>query len=85
MDTYDSDRRHIALVNSAQSIKNGIKIFKMLKTFGLNDSDVEVARANLFKSLDDSEHKILIDEEVEGQQEHFDNACPFTLNNKPLY
>lgn len=79
LDTYGSDRRHVALVNSAQSIKNGIKIFKMLKTFGLNDSDVEVARVNLFKSLDDPQQKLLIDEGVEDQQEHFDNVSPLTL------
>lgn len=66
----------MALVNSAQSIKNGIKIFKMLKTFGLNNPDIEVARANLFKSIDDPCQKILIDEGVEGQQEHFDNVSP---------
>ncbi|TVY87798.1 2,4-dichlorophenol 6-monooxygenase, partial [Lachnellula willkommii] len=73
LDSYEDDRRHVALVNSAQSIKNGIKIFKMLKTFGLNNPDIAVARANLFKSIDDPAQKILIDEGVEGQQEHFDN------------
>lgn len=85
LDTYGSDRRHVALVNSAQSIKNGIKIFKMLKTFGVNDSDVEIARANLFKSLDDPHQKLLIDEGVGGQQEHFDNARPLTPNNNFPY
>lgn len=74
LDTHDADQRHVALVNSAQSIKNGIQIFKMLKTFGLNHSDIEVARANLYKSIDDPHQKLLIDKGIQGQLEHFDNA-----------
>ncbi len=80
LDTYGSDRRHVALVNSAQSIKNGVMIFKMLKTFGLNHPDVEAARANLFKSLNDPHQKLLIDKGVEDQQEHFDNARALSQN-----
>jgi hypothetical protein len=73
LDTYETDRRPVAMVNSIQSVKNGQKIFNLLKTLGLGD-DVERARANLYKSIHDPKIKTSIDEQVEGQREHFDNV-----------
>lgn len=34
LDTYNADRRHVAEVNSLQSVKNGQKIFGLLKSLG---------------------------------------------------
>ncbi|KAI7778068.1 hypothetical protein LA080_002643 [Diaporthe eres] len=74
LDSYQADRRHVALVNSAQSVKNGTRIFSFLKALGLAGiNDVEVARANLSRSIHDLEKQQMIAEEVEAQREHFDN------------
>ncbi|KAL1880272.1 hypothetical protein Plec18167_003675 [Paecilomyces lecythidis] len=75
LDTYELERRQVALVNSQQSVKNGKKIFGFLRTLGITDLDVNVARENLWRRINnnDPEIKKLIDEGVEGQREHFDN------------
>lgn len=79
LDTYDADRRHIAEVNSQQSVKNGKKIFSLLKALGTTGSDIDQARQNLLASLSNPTQKAHIDSEVEGQQEHFDNVSTFPL------
>jgi hypothetical protein len=73
LDTYEAERRHVAIVNSMQSVKNGKKIFGLLKTLGLGD-DLLAARENLYASLKDPAKVKLIDEGVEDQREHFDNV-----------
>ncbi|KAI8938280.1 hypothetical protein NX059_005938 [Plenodomus lindquistii] len=74
LQTYEDDRRQIALVNSTQSVKNGKKIFSFLKALGTAGiDDVEEARKNLHKSTRDPEKQDMIAREVEGQREHFDN------------
>lgn len=73
LDTYESDRRHVAIVNSMQSVKNGQEIFRLLKLLGIGD-DVAQARKNLYTSLKDPTKTKLIDQGIEGQREHFDNV-----------
>ncbi|KAL3455059.1 FAD binding domain-containing protein [Aspergillus heterothallicus] len=73
LDTYHSDRRQVAIVNSQQSVKNGQKIFGLLKALGTTDEDVEVARKNLHKNIQDPEAMIEINRGIEEQREHFDN------------
>jgi hypothetical protein len=73
LDTYDAERRQVALVNSQQSVKNGMKIFGLLKTLGTTDSDVDVARQNLYQTIHDEKAMIDINESIENQREHFDN------------
>lgn len=73
--SYVADRRQIALVNSAQSVKNGKTIFSFLKTLGIAGiEDVAEARENLYRSIHDPAKQKMIDDEVEGQREHFDNV-----------
>lgn len=80
LDSYEGDRRQIALTNSAQSIKNGNKIFSFLKTLGTAGiDDLEEARANLQRSIHDPAKQKMIADEVEGQREHFDNASFFPI------
>jgi 2-polyprenyl-6-methoxyphenol hydroxylase-like FAD-dependent oxidoreductase len=75
LDTYGSERRHIAMISSAQSVKNGKQIFSFLKTLGTSGiEDVEEARRNLHQSIHDPAKQLMIDREVEGQREHFDNV-----------
>jgi hypothetical protein len=80
LDTYEAERRHVAIVNSMQSVKNGKKIFQLLKILGLGD-DVVTARQNLYASLKDPAKVKLIDEGVEDQREHFDNVWTKQLNS----
>jgi len=74
LDTYDAERRHVAEVNSLQSVKNGKRIFSLLKAMGTTHSDVEQARFNLIQSLQDPKQRQSIDRGVEEQREHFDNV-----------
>ncbi|PLB53731.1 3-propionate hydroxylase [Aspergillus steynii IBT 23096] len=73
LDTYESDRRQVAVVNSEQSVKNGKEIFNLLKTLGTTDADTSVARQNLYRNIEDPETIQQINQGIEGQREHFDN------------
>ncbi|CAK7237887.1 hypothetical protein SEUCBS140593_010181 [Sporothrix eucalyptigena] len=74
LDRYEAERRQIALVYAAQSVKNGKKIFSFLKALGTAGiEDVDEARANLHRSIHDAAKQEMIAREVAGQQEHFDN------------
>lgn len=75
LDTYESERRQVALVNSQQSVKNGKKIFGLLRTLGTTDPDVNVARENLQRRLNDNDPEVrkIIAKGIESQREHFDN------------
>jgi hypothetical protein len=76
LDSYQTERRHIAMVNSLQSVKNGKKIFSFLKALGVAGiKDPNEARANLLKTVHDPDKQKMIAEEVEDQREHFDNVC----------
>ncbi|EMC96067.1 hypothetical protein BAUCODRAFT_148901 [Baudoinia panamericana UAMH 10762] len=73
LDTYESDRRHVAVVNAQQSVKNGKQIFGLLRALGTTTDDTAQARANLHDALAEPVRRAHIDEEVRLQQEHFDN------------
>lgn len=64
----------MAEVNSRQSVKNGQKIFRLLKSLGIADvKDVEIARQHMFETIHDPKRRAVIDQEIEEQREHFDN------------
>ncbi|RAL13247.1 3-propionate hydroxylase [Aspergillus homomorphus CBS 101889] len=71
--TYETERRPVALVNAAQSVKNGQQIFSLLKTMGATDPEVCIARENLYHTIADPSHATAINDGIEGQREHFDN------------
>lgn len=74
LDTYEAERRHVAEVNSRQSVKNGKQIFGLLKTLGTAGiSDLQEARKALFASIHDPSKTAQIKQGVEQQREHFDN------------
>lgn len=76
LDSFEGDRRQVALVNSAQSVKNGKQIFSFLKSLGTAGvKDEQEARENLHRSVHDPRMRGKIAEEVEAQREHFDNVC----------
>ena len=75
LETYQSERQHVAEVNSKQSVKNGKMIFGLLKTLGTADTDdMATARKNLYQTIHDPKKKRKIDEGIEDQREHFDNV-----------
>ncbi|KAJ5570413.1 uncharacterized protein N7459_009843 [Penicillium hispanicum] len=73
LNTYQSERRQVALVNSNQSVKNGKQIFGLLKALGTTNSNVDVARQNLYRNIQDPDAMVEINKGIEGQREHFDN------------
>ncbi|KAE8157193.1 hypothetical protein BDV40DRAFT_308867 [Aspergillus tamarii] len=56
-----------------QSVKNGQKIFSLLKKLGTTDRDVALARRNLHRNLHDPNTMAQINQGIEEQREHFDN------------
>ncbi|KAM0321497.1 hypothetical protein ACHAPQ_009393 [Fusarium lateritium] len=74
LDSYTEERRHVAEVNSRQSVKNGQKIFGLLKALGTAGvSDINEGRKNLLKTINNPEKMKDVDAGVEDQREHFDN------------
>ncbi|KAK7433616.1 FAD binding domain-containing protein [Colletotrichum acutatum] len=74
LDTYETDRRPIAVIAAAQSVKNGKSIFSFLKAIGTADvEDLNEARKRMYEAIHDPAKQDLIAEKVEGQREHFDN------------
>jgi FAD binding domain len=73
LNTYQSDRQPVANVNSLQSVKNGKKIFGLLKALGTTASDITTARVNLYAAIRNPAQMKVIDAEIEAQREHFDN------------
>ncbi|KAI5194262.1 hypothetical protein E4T38_09628 [Aureobasidium subglaciale] len=73
LDSYGTERHQVANINSQQSVKNGKKIFSLLKVSGATDPDVNRARQNLSESLRSAEQRTSIDKGIQEQQEHFDN------------
>lgn len=74
LESYGADRRQVAEINSRQSVRNGQKIFKLLKTLGMTGtSDVEIARRNLHATIQDERHAKQVAAAIEEQREHFDN------------
>ncbi|KAG9234664.1 3-propionate hydroxylase [Amylocarpus encephaloides] len=71
--TYQDDRRHVALVNAQQSVKNGKQIFSLLKTLGTTVPDVEIAKANLRRTIANPASRKYVCKGIEAQREHFDN------------
>jgi hypothetical protein len=81
LETYGTERRHIAEVCSRQSVINGKKIFsflKMLGTAGISDEDE--ARRNLFRTVHDPTKQDMIQQHIEEQREHFDNVSQTLLS-----
>jgi hypothetical protein len=74
LDSYTKERRQVAIVNSRQSVKNGRKIFGLLKALGTAGvHDVTQARRNMMAAINDEQRRKAIEKGVEDQREHFDN------------
>ncbi|KAM0747976.1 3-propionate hydroxylase [Meredithblackwellia eburnea MCA 4105] len=73
LDTYEQERRPVAIVNSEQSVKNGVKIFQLLRELKTEATDPAEARIEMLEHLKDPNVKGHIDSLIEDQREHFDN------------
>ncbi|KAJ5767388.1 uncharacterized protein N7511_005004 [Penicillium nucicola] len=74
LSSYTTERRSVADAYSKQSVKNGKEIFRLLQslqTAGVED--MTQARRNMMAALTDPVQRAKVDEEIEGQREHFDN------------
>lgn len=89
LDTYQTERRHVADIYSKYSIQNGKQIFSLLKSAGLADEkDAAIARSNLISNLANPSKKAEIDAGIEGQREHFDNLenhIGYTYSDHPIH
>lgn len=74
LNSYADERIPVAEVNSRQSVKNGQKIFGLLKALGTAGvSNLGQARKKLLQTISSPEKKGEIAAGVEEQREHFDN------------
>ncbi len=73
LETYQTDRRQVALVNAKQSVKNGLQIFGLLKTLGTTDKDIATAKKNLYHRITDPKSRVEVMKGIEAQREHFNN------------
>lgn len=72
--SYEVERRPIAEINALQSVKNGKQIFGLLKALGTAGiDDPQVARENLYRTIQDPCNDEEIKKQIEEQREHFDN------------
>ena len=73
LETYQTDRRQVALVNAKQSVKNGIQIFGLLKTLGTTDKDIATSKKNLYHRITNPKSRVEVMKGIEAQREHFNN------------
>lgn len=71
---YHEERRPVAIRNALQSLKNGNKIFGLLKALKNTGPDIELARQQMYEALADHKQAGLITTLIEDQREHFDNV-----------
>ena len=74
MERYELERRQVAVVNAAQSLKNGKKIFALLREIDTETTSMESAREEMMAHLTDPKFKSRIDSLIEDQREHFNNV-----------
>lgn len=73
-DMYEQERRPVAMRNALQSVKNGRKIFSLLRALKNTDADIDYATRSMNEALRDPEQRAVIANLIEDQREHFDNV-----------
>jgi 2-polyprenyl-6-methoxyphenol hydroxylase-like FAD-dependent oxidoreductase len=77
--TYDSERRRIAEVNSIQSVKNGQKIYGLIKDLSFSGTTTELGWESLRKSLQDAAQRQEMLKRIQERSENFDNVSDLQL------
>jgi hypothetical protein len=81
LSTYTSERRMIADSYSKQSVKNGQKIFTLLKSLNTAGvEDIAEARKNLNEALKNPRQRKKVAQGIEDQREHFDNVSQLDID-----
>jgi 2-polyprenyl-6-methoxyphenol hydroxylase-like FAD-dependent oxidoreductase len=74
LSTYDWERRRIAEVNSIQSVKNGQKIYGLIKELSFSSSSPEEGWESLRNSLQDATQRQAMLKRIQERSENFDNV-----------
>jgi 2-polyprenyl-6-methoxyphenol hydroxylase-like FAD-dependent oxidoreductase len=74
LSTYDSERRRIAEVNSIQSVKNGQKIYGLIKELSFSSSSPQEGWESLRNSLQDATQRQAMLKRIQERSENFDNV-----------
>ena len=81
LSTYTSERRMIADNYSKLIVKNGKKIFTLLKSLNTaGGEDIAEARKNLNEALKNPQHRKKVAQGIEDQREHFDNVSQLDID-----
>ena len=72
--TYSSERRHIAEINSIQSVKNGQRIYSLVKDLSFPTWTPELAWDRLRKALKDPTERQAMLKRIQERAENFDNV-----------
>ncbi|CZR66563.1 uncharacterized protein PAC_16464 [Phialocephala subalpina] len=73
LSTYDSERRRIAEINSIQSVKNGQKIYGLIKDLSFSDTTPEKGWESLRKTLENATERQTMLKRIQERSENFDN------------
>jgi 2,4-dichlorophenol 6-monooxygenase len=71
LDTYEQERRPVALRNAEVSLENALRLIEVPIALGA-DPDPATARANLVATLADPDRRALVATAIENQTTHFD-------------
>lgn len=71
--SYETERRPVAIRNAIQSVKNGRRIFSLLKAVKNTHPDPVIARRQMSQALADPKQLATIKALIAEQAEHFDN------------
>ena len=73
LSTYDSERRRIAEINSIQSVRNGQKIYTLIKDLSFADVTTAKAWESLRETLKDANQRQIMLKRIQERSENFDN------------
>ncbi|KAH8660418.1 3-propionate hydroxylase [Xylariales sp. PMI_506] len=73
LDSYGSERRGIAEINSIQSVRNGKKIYSLIKELSFSGLPPDTAWRNIQDTLRDPLQRELMMEKIQERAENFDN------------
>lgn len=72
--TYTTERRYIAEVNSTQSVRNGKKIYDLIKQLSFSDLNPEAGWEAIRATLDDPVQRKAMMNKIQGLAANFDNV-----------
>jgi 2,4-dichlorophenol 6-monooxygenase len=71
LDTYERERRPVAVTNADQSLRNAMKLFQVIATLGITDASDESAE-RMEETLASSDGRAKVSDVINDQAEHFD-------------